>query len=503
MISIIKKIICLLSFCSCVLVHADDAFATNASKYPDLLSETQQSRHSSNLIIVDKKKIPAQHPTLISSALKTLANSLASSPVEGNVTRGILLAAARRGDYLPAISWSLSHNYWNLAQVLIAENSHPTPHWMRLSLALHQHDSAGIAQLLDHSTDLSVGDRLQAQMELGRYHQARNEALRALQNDPWNWQVRRKYVQAVRVSGDYLDLEGVWQNFSGLTLYGPRLRVRVNKNDNFGIMLDADGLRQTAAPISQLEAVPAWSSRERVGLFWRNSRFHAQVQVGEFRALRDNVTAKISAVWRATNNGTFSGNFDLHDRSYQSPGLAVAGMMNRVSLQWTQHRNEWTGDIRGGVVQYQGQDGADVGIDRHVSVAAQWKDALGPWETEIGPFADYHDLNRVSNLHGVIAQALRPNARNSASVLSGSYGDVGMRLQWGVWQPALTLGWTPYLALSIFENTRFGPQYQFDTGVSTPVFGADRLRIGFAQGQGGNGLALNQRIIRVGYRLYF
>ena len=273
--------------------------------------------------------------------------------------------------------------------------------------------------------------------------------------------------------------------------------------NRWGIVLDADALRHSAAPISQLEGVPAWSSRGSVGFFWHDPRFQVQAQVGEFRALRDNISAELSAVWQMTDSGELSGKFDFHDRSYQSPVLAVAGMANRIGLQWAQRIDQWTGNVGAGWSQYQGQDGIDVGMDRYVELSALWKNALGPWEIQVGPFADYHDLSRVSNLHGVLAEALLPDVRNPASVLPGSYGDVGLRLQWGTWQPAIASDWTPYLALSVYENTRFGPQYQLDAGVSTPVFGPDRLRIGFAQGQGGNGLALNQRIIRIGYRFYF
>ena len=178
-------------------------------------------------------------------------------------------------------------------------------------------------------------------------------------------------------------------------------------------------------------------------------------------------------------------------------------MVNRVDLQWAQRFGSWLGNIGGGWWQYQGQDGDALGSDRFAEVSMLWRHDLGPWEFQLGPFADYHNLTRVSELRGVLAAALQPAARTPDLVLPGSYADVGMRVQWGTWERAVASDWTPYLALSVYQNTRFGPQYQFDAGLSTSVFGPDRLRIGFAQGQGGNGLALNQRVVRIGYRYYF
>ncbi|MEY2342362.1 hypothetical protein AB4090_09675 [Acidithiobacillus sp. IBUN Pt1247-S3] len=450
------------------------------------------SRAAPNLEVVQKR-----------DTLHTLADALAASPVGGNVTRSVLLTAARQGDFLPAISWSLAHGYWGLAQVLIANNPQPTPRWARLSLALHTHDSSALAHLLRHPQDLPARDRMQAQMDLGRYRQARRDALLVLQKGPFDRLLRRQYLEAVRESGSYVDLAGSWQSFNGLNLYGPRLRGRLAWSDRWSLIFDADALSQSASAASQLLRVPAWSSRDLLGLRWQDPRWQIEGLVGTYRGERSTVSGRFSLGWQATDNGELSANFDYHDRSLQSPALAVAGMTNRIDLQWAQRFGSWLGNITGGWSQYQGQDGKALGSDRYGEVSLLWRHSLGPWELQLGPFADYHNLTRVSQLQGVLADVMQPDARNPDLVLPGSYADVGLRMQWGAWQRSLASDWSPYFALSVYENTRFGPQYQVDAGVSTAVFGPDRLRIGFAQGQGGNGLALNQRMVRVGYRFYF
>ncbi len=435
--------------------------------------------------------------------LHTLADSLASAPLDGNTTRSVLLAAARRGDYLPAISWALSRGYWGLAQVLIADNPKPTPRWARLSLALHAHDSATLARILRHPQGLPVRDRMQAQMDLGRYRQARQDALAAMQHNPYDRQLRRQYLQAVRESASYVDLAGHWQSFNGLSFYGPRLRGRIAWDDRWSLVFDGDALRQSANASSQLLHTPAWSSRSLVGVRWQDPRWQIEALVGSYRGTRDNLSANATLVWQASDGGELAATFAYHDRSLQSPALAVAGMVDRADFQWAQRLGSWLGNIGAGWRQYQGQDGKALGSDGYGEVSLLWRHPLGPWELQLGPFADYHHLTRVDQLQGVIADALQPDARSINTVLPGSYGDLGLRLQWGTWQDALASNWSPYLSLSVYENTRFGPQYQLDAGLSTAVFGPDRLRIGFAQGQGGNGLALNQRIVRIGYRYYF
>lgn len=451
--------------------------------------------------------VPIPKPTpeedFAQDPLRTLADSLASAPAGGNVTRDVLFAAARRGDFLPAISWSLAHGYWGLAQLLVAQNPQPTPRWVQLSLALHAHDTPALARLLRHPQGLPVRDRMQAQMELGRYRQARQDALSAMQIDPFDRLLRRQYLEAVRESASYVDLAGHWQSFNGLSLYGPRLRGRIAWNDRWSLVFDADALAQSASAASQLLRVPSWSSRDLVGIRWQDPRWQIEGLLGSYQAERNTVSGRISLAWQATDSGEFSANFDYHDRSLQSPALAAAGMVNRVDLQWAQRFGSWLGNIGGGWRQYQGQDGDALGSDRFAEVSLLWRHDLGPWELQVGPFADYHDLSRVSQLQGVLASALQPDARTPDLVLPGSYADIGMRVQWGTWERAVASDWTPYLALNVYQNTRFGPQYQLDAGLSTSVFGPDRLRIGFAQGQGGNGLALNQRVVRLGYRFYF
>lgn len=448
-------------------------------------------------------KQPGKSAGVVQDPLRSLADALASSPVEGGVTRAVLLAAARRGDFLPAISWSLAQGYWDLASILIRENPKPTPAWARLSLALHRHDSAAMAKLLRHPQGLPVRDRMQAQMDLGRYRQARRGALLGLQTDPFDRQLRQMYLQAVRESASYVDLAGSWQSFNGLSLTGPQLRGRLAWSDRWSLVFAADALAQTAASSTQLLRTPSWSSRALLGLRWQDPRWQVQALVGSYRAQRDIISAQASLRWLATDGGELSASFDYHDRSLQSPALAVAGMVNRVDLQWTQRVGEWLGNLGAGWRQYQGQDGLALGSDRYGEASLLWRHPVGPWEMQVGPFVDYHHLSRVSVLQGVLAQALQPAARNVDLVLPGSYADAGLRLQWGAQEPVLAAHWSPYLSLSVYENTRFGPQYQFDAGWSTAVFGPDRLRIGFAQGQGGNGLAINQRLVQIGYRYYF
>ena len=106
-------------------------------------------------------------------------------------------------------------------------------------------------------------------------------------------------------------------------------------------------------------------------------------------------------------------------------------------------------------------------------------------------------------MSGVLAGLLPPGTHGPDALLSGSYADAGVRLQWAAWRRGLGAAWTPYLTLSVYENTRYGPEYQLGAGISTPILGPDRLRIGFAQGQSDHALALTQRILKIGYRYYF
>ncbi len=436
-------------------------------------------------------------------ALIDLADSLAATPSEGNFTRATLLAAARCGDDRPALSWSLAQGYWRLAQRLIAENPQATPRWVRLNLALHRRDLTELARVLRRPAGLAPLDRVQAQMDLGRYGPARREALRALRIDPWDRALRGEYLQAVRRSASYLDLQASWRSFDGLSLYGPRLAARLSLGDDWGLLLRADTLERQSAANTRLAAGSAVSSRATVGFFWRDPRWRLRVRVGRYTALRHNVTARLAASWRATARAELSAAADYHARSFESPALALGGMVDRAGLEWTQRLGAWTGSLGLGWKRYLGQDGLALGHDHYLEAAAMWGHALGRWELQVGPFADYHALARRRTVTGVLSELLPAGARGPDLLLSASYADAGLRLQWAAWRRALGAAWTPYLTLSVYENTRYGPEYQLGAGISTPILGPDRLRIGFAQGQSDNGLALTQRIVKIGYRYYF
>ncbi len=446
---------------------------------------------------------PTQMKSFTDDPLHMLAESLSSAPNLGEATRNIVLTNAQHGDFLPAISWALAQGYWGLAQLLIQNNPKPTPAWARLSLALHRHDLPEMQRLLAHPERLPVRDRLQAQLDLGQYFPGRRDALAAMEVDPYDRRLRREYLQAVRESASYLDSAGVWENFNGLTLTGPSVHGRIALGNAWGIRLSVDALHQSAATSAQLLAVPAWSVRELLGLYWHSPQGKIQGEVGNYQGLRSNISLQLKARWQLSNSTELAAGARYHDRSTQSAVMAVAGMTNGFQVQGTKQIGAWTASMGAGWRQYQGQDGYDLGSDTFVESSVLWRQGLGPWELQMGPFVDYHAMARSGDLQGVVRQTLAPAVRTIDTVLPGSYTDFGARLQWGQMEPAIASDWTPYVALSVYDNTRFGLQYQLNAGLSTPVFGPDRFRIGFAQGQGGNGLAINQRMVEMGYRYYF
>ncbi|OCX69201.1 hypothetical protein A6M27_14765 [Acidithiobacillus thiooxidans] len=448
-------------------------------------------------------KITAHKINSQEDALHTLASALAASPKEGNQTQAILLAAADRGDYLPAISWSLAQKYWGLAEILVANNPGRTPPWVRLSLALHKKDLSTIQTLLDHPADLPPKEMFQAEEDLGRPRQAQALAIKALQVNPFDRELRRMYVDSLAHTASYAGIKGSWQSFNGLQLYGPELNARIHASPFWGIQIQSQNLWQHADSGTQLIDPPRLQNRTDLGIFWQHRRWQGDLSVGEYRGLQNNWTSKLAASWQMTSSTSLSTRLAYHSQTFQSPALAVAGMANRAEVQLAQTFNAWTANAALGWNQYLGQDGIQQGTDTYGELSAFWRSNLGPWEFHVGPFADYHALQRRAAPKGVIAQVLSTDARNMDSILPGSYADYGVRLQWGALEQNLHPGWMPNLQLSVYDNSRFGFQYQLNAGISTAVLGPDRLSLDFSQGQGGNGLALNQRIFALNYRFYF
>lgn len=450
--------------------------------------------------------MPSTSPLRLQSqedALHNLAEAIAASPQEGNQTRAILMTAAERGDYLPAISWSLSRRYWGLAEILVHNNPARTPPWALLSLALHKRDMKTIQSLIAHPADIPPKEMFQADQYLGRPLQAQTSAITALQINPFDRELRRMYIDSLSRTTSFVNIQGSWQSFNGLQVYGPQLSAHIHISPFWGILLQNENLWQNASPNTQLINPPRMQSRTNLGFFWRTRHWQGEVSAGEYRGLRNNLTGKLELNWQLTDNTNVSTILNYHSQTFQSPALAVAGMANRAQIQIAQTIHAWTANAALGWTQYLGQDGIQQGTDHYGELGAFWRSNLGPWELRVGPFADYHALQRRSGPEGVVAQVLAANDRNIQSVLPGSYADYGLRLQWGALNQALHPGWTPNLQISAYDNSRFGFQYQFNAGISTAVLGPDRLSLDFSQGQGGNGLSLNQQIFSMNYRFYF
>ncbi len=445
-----------------------------------------------------RKTAPLQKP------VQELAEALAADPQEGNVTRRALLSAARRGDYLPAISWSLSRRDWSLAQFLVHADPRHVPGWVYMSLALHNRDMEELHHLVSRPGRYPSRDLFRSYMDLGEYWQARTVALHRLQVQPDDRKIRKEYLEAVRLTADSADLTGMWQSFGGLQLYGPKADLRMHfQHSRWGFQVKNRTLWPSANASAYLQHLPGIMNMLEAGVFREGRSWQSSLTLGQYRALRNTLTARAAVFVQMTRDTQVSATLDYHDQSFQSPVMAVGGMADRTRLQVAQQLGDWILDAGGGWTQYQGQDGLVQGSDRYVEAGVFWQGGLGPWRIRLGPFASFHAMQRSGQVRGIVNSLLEPGARNMDFVLPPTYADYGVRLSWGArpWGPEAV--WMPHLGLSLYDNTRFGFQYQLDAGISTPVLGPDQLSLDFSQGQGGNGLALNQRTVELGYRFFF
>ncbi len=436
--------------------------------------------------------------------LAELAEALAAAPGEGNMTRHALLSAARRGDYLPAITWSISRGDWGLAQFLVHADPQPAPRWIQMSLALHSRNLQELQRLVFNPESLPPRDLFHAYVDLGEYWQARGVAMKRLRVNPDDREIRREYLEIVRLTADSAGLSGMWQSFGGLQLYGPKAELEMHfHRSRWGFRVKNRTLWPSAGAAAYLQNLPKMMDFLEAGIFREGQNWHASLALGQFRAMRNTLTARGSAYLQMTRDTGVSATLEYHDQSFQSPALAVAGMADRVRLLVSHQTGAWNLEGGGGWTQYQGQDGVVLGSDRYVRAGASWQSALGPWRLRLGPFASFHAMHRSGEVRGIVSSVLLPGERNMDYVLPLTYADCGLHLAWGTKTREPEAGWTPYLGVSVYENTRYGFQYQLDAGISTPVVGPDQLSLDFSQGQGGNGLALNQRSVELGYRIYF
>ncbi len=435
-------------------------------------------------------------------ALALLARALAAQGSGGNVSLRVLLAAARKGHVRAAIVWSMAHGHFALARALALRSSRPLPPWITLELALHDEDIGAIARLAAHPRALSDEGAARAYFFLGDYVRAQSVALRAVEDNPLDRADRRFFLRTIDFDASHVTVGTQWLSF-GHYVYGDEdARGRVYMSPDAGILIRERALWQRAGAGSLLSGIPAGQQMAEAGVFVHGPHWQAQTAWGTRHAWRHVVTGIVSARWWS---GALHvrGHLGLHRFSRQSPALVVAGMKNDAFVQAAYHGRGWAGHVYAGWTAYQGQDGVTIGTDRYAGVGVYRPGHFGFLAWQIGPFADYHAITRSATLTGVLAQSLGPLARTPGSVLAASRADYGLSAFLGSTHAALAAGWSPYVAASLYESTRFGLQYEIAAGVRTPVRGADQFRLTFSQGQGRNVLAQTERTVEASYSVYF
>ncbi|MEY2335509.1 tetratricopeptide repeat protein [Acidithiobacillus ferrianus] len=435
--------------------------------------------------------------------LHLLARALAAAPTGGNGTLRVMLAAARKGDYLPAISWSMAQGHWDLARALMRTDPQPVPDWVRLSLALRSHDLDALATLVAHPHRLSPHDLIRAYVMLGDYARAQYWAFQRLQDNPRDQHLRQQYLEVVSHNASVVTLGTRWLSFSGLQRYATILHGKLFIGPNWGLLLRSAYHWQTADTASFLTGIPAREQSAETGFFLQNPLWRVQAYAGQRDAMRHFLTGDFSGEYALGDGLSIHGRLGLHRRATQSPALAVAGMKNDAQIQIDHNHADWSESLYAGWTRYEGQDGTPVGSSRFGGISVTWHHHWGAWGYALGPFANMYDIHRAANVTGLLAQTLLPTGRDVSNVLAGSYADYGLHFSLGSAEPALNFRWTPYLAVSVYNNTLFGFQYLFSAGMHTPLWGPDELSLSYSQGQGGNALALNQREVHLSYTYYF
>ncbi len=223
---------------------------------------------------------PVKPPVLVTSLepataaprdpLFLLARALSAAPTGGNSTLRIMLAAARKGYYLPAISWSMAQEHWDLARALIRTDPQPVPDWVRLSLALQDHDLSALAALVAHPHRLPSHDLVSAYVMLGDYDRAQYWAFQRLQDHPRDHHLRQQYLEVVSYNASAITLGTNWLSFSGLQRYATILNGKIFIGPNWGLLLRSDYNWQTADAASFLTGIPAGEQSAEAGFFLKS-----------------------------------------------------------------------------------------------------------------------------------------------------------------------------------------------------------------------------------------
>jgi hypothetical protein len=449
--------------------------------------------------------VTSREPAIAASRdpLLLLARALSAAPTGGDSTLRVVLAAARKGYYLPAISWSLAQEHWGLARALIRTDPQPVPDWVRLSIALHDHDLSALAVLVAHPHRLPSHGLIRAYVMLGNYDRAQYWAFQRLQDHPRDHRLRQQYLEVVSYNASAVTLGTNWLSFSGLQRYATILNGKIFIGPNWGLLLRSDYNWQTADAASFLTGIPAGEQSAEVGFFLKSPLWQIRAFVGQRDAMRHFLTGDFSGEYSLGDGFSIRSRLGLHQRATQSPALTVAGMKDDARIQLDHSNTDWSESLYAGWTRYEGQDGIPVGTSRFGGVSVNWHHNWGSWGYTIGPFVDVYNVHRAANVTGLLAQVLRLPGRDISNVLAGNYADYGLHFSLGSAKPALNFQWTPYLSVSVYNNTLFGFQYQFSAGLRTAIWGPDALSLSYSQGQGGNALALNQREVNLSYTYYF
>lgn len=382
------------------------------------------------------------------------------------------------------------------------------PPWARLTQALASDDGDQMQRLLwSQSSRLPRRDRVSAAAQLGWSQQAITLAWQGLEDEPADRRLERQFQSQAITSSDFVGAGPLWQSFSGITTIALGVQARHWLTPSWSMDLDAARTRQLREDAQQIGQVPGHASSALLTLtrHTRRGSFGARIggghdwrgytRLGAFydyqwlRSLQVGVAADYGApaadsapllIGALSDRVRVSGNYQWTARDSLSAALSVGDLRaqggghlaDRQSLQLDYGHRVWFADpeidlhLSGSVVRFQSAE----------SVPAQLRLLVPAGQAvTIGFFVprDY-------------AQACAGIGYNRGAAAAD-------------WNDRLHL----FGSVDLCRNSLEGAGAQATFGMTTPLFGPDRLRLGIEYADDTGATATRTLGIGLTYRYYF
>lgn len=407
------------------------------------------------------------------------------------------------------LGWLLNHENFDKAQDWI--NQQPTnvaiPTWASLNLALRNHDTPALNQLLnEHVERLPIYDRIEAATQANRPDLAESLAFNTQDDYPLDDELQRRYSDLLSPRAHIPSLDMSQQKLGALDLQQQQLSWATPLSPLWRLQATLKQYQAQSSDNNILNSQLPDGQQWDITWHFKNTQQTWQLAISQINAWASTTGWRIEHDYRLDSKLSFNWQWLQHQHSTESTGLLLAGSKNRwgLGLNWAITGREYL-NSQFFIDDYQSQDAQALGSGQILQLEAGHRlfadqsDHVLKINLSVGKFNANATLNPQLNRLAPLGQTL-----TTGFFIPQDYQQIGVAWAFGQVNPQqYQRGLRFFGELGANSSNINGIGFNGRLGLQSPVMGNDRLRLEIIRSQSGQQNGESSQEIHLNYRLFY